>query len=688
MRKSTLFIYIGIVFMAGAIVLSYRTLQEVRTSKSNYLSSIQILTLSNDLDRLFKDIVYLPLVVWPQNAKILEQQKSDEIASKLLLFNSIVKNKVSISALLNEIQQTWNELRIASNPEKLNLLYNLELIHNSVDRLESKNMNDQLANTARNSNLLVMFTLILSFLAFVMLLLTKIFETKELQKVQTLLAQSQNTTKSMSTFLAIAGHELRTPLNGIIGLSEILRKSHLPLEETHYADNLYHSGKALLKIINNILEFSKLESGKVELENAKFSLGSVIQPIITIFASEARDKNIKFAYLIDEEVPKEILGDCSRISQILFHLIGNAVSFTMNGSVILKVKVISKEIGQALRLCFSVEDTGIGLSEEQLAKLLRPFTEIQLTGKIGEVYPGLSFAICNQLVKAMGGEFEIRSQQGIGSNFSFTACFSEYSKEKLGKDFLNEYHYFDSLHDIEPIFEKEDKPTILVVDDNPANLLMEQVMLGRLGAKVITATNGKEALYEFSKTKIDLVLMDCQMPVMNGYEAAKAIRQSHKIIPVLAMSATADKTEKDKCIEAGMKTLLLKPIGIETLVKELKNNLLFDPAFILDETINQLKASIGAVGTSRVLQSFLEDLPKSEQSIEQSLQQNDLDSLHRIGHRYKSSSLTVGAKGLSSIFKKLEKTQNIENVSELKDQIHSALPVLKTKIAEHIQHLQ
>lgn len=686
-RKSVKLFYLALAVLAAGIIVSYLSYKEVSRNKIDYLHSTEIISLNNDIDRLFKDVVYLPLIFDSQTAMALEKEKIEQLNAKILRLKNIVLNELPNMSLVQEIEQNWIELKDSPNSRKLNILYDLEMLHNSLDHQESDKVILRQDTAAKNISLLLWGSIVLSLFAAALMFLSLRLERKELALIEKTLEKSNNSTKRMSTFLAIAGHELRTPLNGIIGLSEILRKSHLPEDEMHYADNLYHSGKALLKIINNLLEFTRIESGKVELENAEFSLGAIIQQVVTTFSSEAREKNVKFTYLIDEEVPAKIYGDSSRLAQILFNLIGNAVNFTMNGSVILKVKVLKRDPGKLLSLYFSVEDTGIGLTDEQLKKLFKPITEIQISEKIGEIHPGLSFAICNQLVKAMGGEFEVTSKQGLGSKFSFTASFLSFSEEKLGSEFLKKYHYFDDHSSIKPIFDKTDRPTILVVDDNPANLLMAQVMLERLGAKTVTATNGKEAINEYPRSKIDLILMDCQMPVTDGYTATKVLRQNDVHVPIIAMTATNTLEEQGKCLSAGMNSFIGKPIETETLIKELQKALCLEPESLSGEILEKLETSIGHEGMSKVVQAFLDDLPLSEQKLEQSLKVNDLEAIHNLGHRFKSASQTVGAKGLANLFKKLEKTENIEEVYEIKNIIHSVSANLETKLTEHIKHL-
>ena len=379
--------------------------------------------------------------------------------------------------------------------------------------------------------------------------------------------------RSKTMFLAVAGHELRMPLVGIIGLAELLRKSNLQEKETAFADNIYYSGKALLKTLNNTLEYAKIESGQIELENAEFNLPDLISQIVSTLIVKAKEKKISLNYIIDKDVPKKVFGDSSRFSQIIYNLVGNAIRFTAVGSVILKIKVLSIDPSNCLHLLTMVEDTGVGIAIDQQQKNFLPFNIVQAKRVKGDDGSGLGLAISMQLAKAMGGEIQVKSKLGEGSCFSFETIFSKYSQEKVG-EIVQQEAPSDAGHNmISNIFSKENMPTILVVDDNETNLLMAQAILEKLGAKTLVATNGKEAIYENSNSKIDLILMDCQMPVMDGFTATRELRKQHVNIPILAMSAYTAHEDQENCINAGMNGFIPKPISIKLLSSELRKEL-------------------------------------------------------------------------------------------------------------------
>lgn len=677
---------ISIFFLISSLILCILVFRDINRSKENYLKSQEIITLNDDLDFLLQNIVFQSLRNQYQIESTLIRDQVNTINSKIFRLGILVKNQLPNEFLVREIDENWKKLLSLNDFEKFNRLYDLESLQNSLYVNASDSINFNLLATSKNIKLLSAFSVLTMTLAFIFFLMFYNVKKNKDRLIQNELIKIKESSLAMNGLLSIAGHELRTPLNGIIGLSEILRKSHLPETETYYADHLYHTGKTLLKITNNILELSKNYLSPVELENEEFSLALVIQQVLTIYTFEAIEKKINLNFLLENEVPLKVFGDSTRISQILFNLVGNAIVNTISGNIILKIKTLSKESDGPITLEFSVEDSGIGLSDNELNKLLNPVEQIKFMANNGGDYHGLSFAVCKQLIHDMGGELNIKSQKGIGSIFSFTANFSKYSTDNLQAEQINNETYLKKPASFTPFFNKNIRPTILVVDDNPANLLIAQIMLERLGAKVFTAVNGKDSLNIFPKAKFDLILMDCRMPDMDGYEATKLLRRNNVIIPIIAMTATASSDDIVKFKKAGMSGHIIKPLEIETLTEELKKALNLEAHSFSQDALAKLEESIGHTGMYKTVEAFLSDLPGSEEKLDISLENNDLDQIHKIGHRYKSSCLAVGANGLAILFSDLELVENLENAKLLSDEIHRALPELTYKLTEHISH--
>lgn len=688
-------LYVGLLFMIISVVITIDTLHTISINGMETVKAANVRVRLDSIETQIKDMLYNQEISKNVSDPIFSEGKIIAIDKQLNYFEQLLTGREKELELIQSIKKHWIKLKEHGFHDKTQMMYQIDLLHRMIDMVELKDISERQELDEKYISFLISIGVISGSLAFILILFALYFEKNVLKQKNQLLVslqdsekKAQEASKAKTMFLAVAGHELRTPLNGIIGLSELLRKSNLPEKENQFIDNIYHSGRSLLKIINNILEFAQIESGKIQFEYADFSLSAVVHQIVTSLSIKAHQKNINLSYVIDKNVPQKIYGDASRLSQVIYNLIGNAIKFTAIGSVTLKIKVLSIDKDNSLILHFIVEDTGIGMSPEKLKKLFLPFNSVQSQGTSGEIGSGIGLAISMQLVKAMGGEIQVKSEQGNGSVFSFTAKFSKFSRETIGEIEQQQLQYPDEHQEIKPIFNKDNCPTILVVDDNSTNLLMAQAMIEKLGAKTIPATNGKEALYEFSNNKIDLILMDCQMPVMDGFEATRELRKQKITIPIIAMTANTAYEDQDKCFEAGMNGFIAKPISISLLANDLAKTLIPESDVVSLEVLKNLEATIGYQGMAKVVQSYLGELPKAEETIEQLILEKKLDEIHKVGHKNKSSSLTVGAKGLANLFIKLEKAEQVEIAAGLNKEIKLAHQSVKNKLLEHLTHLQ
>ena len=371
-------------------------------------------------------------------------------------------------------------------------------------------------------------------------------------------------------FLANMSHEIRTPMNSIIGFSELALIENFGEEASDYFERIHTSSKHLVSILNKILDFSKLEAGKIQIEKQPFNPSEVFNSIENLFSLSVNKKDLKFNIIIDNDIPLNVMGDKFRIQQVLSNLIGNAIKFTSSGSITLKLSLLElTEVETKLR--FSVIDTGIGISSKDQNKLFQHFTQVDTstTRKYGGT--GLGLVICKRLLEQMNSECKLESEVGVGSVFYFDLlcdivhCMPDINEpsDKEVKDFYK--HFSTHLTDI----------FILVAEDDRNNQEVISGFLNVFGIKFDIVNDGLEAIKALEQNNYDAILMDIHMPNMNGVEATNEIRkqEKHKQLPIIALSADVYIKEKAICLESGMNDFVEKPIHSEALFHALSKNI-------------------------------------------------------------------------------------------------------------------
>lgn len=374
---------------------------------------------------------------------------------------------------------------------------------------------------------------------------------------------AEESERAKGIFLATMSHELRTPMNGVLGCTQLLKDTTLSHQQRELVETMHGSAEALLTLVNDILDFSKIEAGKMTLEVANVNLRALIRDVLTLMEGGAAHKGLTVSVEIDPDVPEEFRGDPIRLRQILFNLVGNAIKFTKQGGVTIAVAVVpgSAENTDTVVLQWSVRDTGIGLTPEQQAQLFKAYAQAEASTARRFGGTGLGLMICRQLVELMGGAISVVSQYGEGSTFTYTtnllpAIHREASAMSIGTN--------------QSVLGEPGMPKrVLVVDDNEINQVVVCKFLQKLGCQVEVARTGCEAVEAVSRTTYDIVLMDCEMPEMNGYEATREIRRREEgavnHLPIIALTGHASDEDAQKCHQAGMDKVVTKPLTLPAL---------------------------------------------------------------------------------------------------------------------------
>ncbi len=478
-----------------------------------------------------------------------------------------------------------------------------------------------------------------------------------------------------SQFLATVSHEIRTPLNGIIGMSDLLLHEPMGSQGRKFAEIIHTAGKTLLRIVNDILDFSKIEAGKIDFEVQEIRLDKVIRFSAELFSEKAREKGNVLELKIDTRLGWTFAGDGGRVSQILQNLISNAIKFTQNGQITVIGKLTEEKSGEEAKVEISIEDTGMGISRDRLKKVFEPF--VQGAGAAGTAEgTGLGLSISKRLAEGMGGTISAESvvapSPHQGSTFRFTKNFRILDREL--KAIVDDR---PRLLTAEPLA-KAPLPTftekvILVVEDNPTNQILIQTLLEQLGLRVHTVGSGKECLEALSRQKYDLILMDCRMPGLDGYQTTEQIRENERAegnsrLPIVALTANAIAGDVDRCFAAGMDAYLSKPVDSALLRETLEKYLGETQVSELDlSTLRDLARKTNRTVVVKLLQSFNDTLGSAHTQLPQRLENGDFEFISALAHQLKSSSLAIGAKDFSSQCQRVEESIDLNTDSKVRE---------------------
>jgi signal transduction histidine kinase/CheY-like chemotaxis protein len=482
---------------------------------------------------------------------------------------------------------------------------------------------------------------------------------KQLEEARENAEQSLETRK---LFLANISHEIRTPINAISGMSGILADTEISDTQKQYVNAIQSSSKSLMVIVNDILDMSKLESGKFSADFIPFDIRSIVDPLYTSYLLRTDEKGIAFSVDYPEEMPKWVFGDPTRLGQILNNLISNAIKFTDKGKVSLKITFEKK--GKLNEFCFDVSDTGIGIDQEKLKTIFEFFSQEDntITRRFGGT--GLGLAISKSIAELLGGEIKVESEKNVGSTFKFCLSMPEAAEQEK---------------DITVAQLDLTGKNVLIVEDNELNRFLAVTILKKWKAIIHIAVNGEEAVTAVNNKDIDIVLMDIQMPVMDGVAASIAIRNElNSNVPIIALTANALESEKEKCWQAGMNEYITKPYNPEFLLEKIifliensSSNEEQNSEHISLENLSELMNG-SKEQMIRMTTVFLDQIERHFNELKFALNENDLDQISEITHKLKSSFKLFGLNKTGGLLERIEqKAKSLE-----RKELHAELQVI------------
>lgn len=552
-------------------------------------------------------------------------------------------------------------------------------------------------------------------ICFTYLIMNKIYKTKMINKemlywsiFENLIRKnkkSEQNSKAKSNYLASMVHDIRTPINTVIGMNEMILRENSDIEINEYANNIKRASNILVELVNDILDMSKIESGNMELVESSYDVCEVLNDVITMINDKCNRKNLRFEVGIDSRIPSILYGDENKIKQVVLNLLTNAVKYTQTGKVRFEVKVMKRNGADNVELFFSVEDTGTGIKRENLKSIFTSFRRIDEIKNNKVEGTGLGLNIVHHLLQLMNSKIEVKSEYGVGSKFYFLLTQKTIDNKPIG-NYIDIYKSrIKNSNEYKAEFIAPDA-RILVVDDNEMNLLVASKLLKNTQMKVDTVSSGYGCLGKVNEYKYDAILMDIKMPELDGEETLKSIREGNSLnkhTPIIALTADAVAGVEQKYLDEGFDSYISKPIDASKLESSLeefvKDKIVSrdldvkieekDITEIIDNSKNLLSIDLGMSYCSNDKEMYEEILNTYKVT-----GQDNMDSIIKVFgdedwtnygiqiHSLKSSSLTVGAKRLSGLAKKLEEEINKGNIEYVKDNHEECMDMYRDTLEE------
>lgn len=508
--------------------------------------------------------------------------------------------------------------------------------------------------------------------------------------------KAEESSRAKEQFLSVMSHEIRTPLNAVIGLTNLLLEERPTKQQLEHLRAIKFSADSLLHIINDILDFSKIESGKIILENEDFNLEHLIEGIHNALSMEAESKKINLNLNYDKHLPNYVNGDSVRLNQILLNLISNSIKFTDEGKVDINVK-LAQELETEWKVEFTISDTGIGIAKEKQKSIFESFTQAskETTRKYGGT--GLGLTITKQLIDLHSGTIQLKSKVGVGTEFRFTLSFGKAHKESFATNGKSKIKSFKKFKDL----------NCLLVEDNKMNQLVAGRYLDKWGIGFDIAENGLEAIEKLKTGEYQFILMDLEMPDMDGYETTKHIRKQLKAptnqLPIVAVTASAFSNVRAKVIKSGMNDYISKPFeptALYSIIAQITNqNFDESPMTQTDSQksktnlidLSYLKDASGGdvVFIQKMIETFIKHAPQYISNFQTAYSKNDLLELKRMAHKYKATVSIVGIKVIQKLIERLEsnisKNQNIDELEDILDQIATNTELARQELNKEME---